>query len=402
MRVLYLHQHYKGLHSAGGTRSYELARRLVDDGHDVTVVAGVSAKTAPNRLIATEDGIRIVRLPIRYSQSFSFGRRLFSFVGYSLASTITSLRDKPDVVVASSTPLTVAIPGIVLKRIRRVPLVFEVRDLWPELPIATGDLRKPWLITLALGLEWLAYRHADAIVALSPGMADGIARKGVDRSRITIVPNGCDNSYFGISGMARERTQDPVALYAGAIGRINDLEWLVDVAVCLRQISSPVKIQVVGSGSEQTRIRGYAKNRQVLGSQFSLMDARPKVEMPSLISSATVGLSVFAPIKEMEANSSNKFFDYLAAGIPVAINYGGWQAQLLENSGSGIVLSRDPSHAAAKLDELCSRPELLTQMGSAARRLALAQFDRDTLAARFISVLESVVAKKGNRPTKPV
>ena len=211
MKVLYYHQHFSTPQGATGNRSYAMARRLVRAGHEVTLVCGSYAGgqtglTGPfrdGRRAGRVDGIQVIELELPYANRDGFLKRALTFVRFAWRSTWIALRRDYDVVFATTTPLTAGIPGICARWLRGKPFVFEVRDLWPELPKAMGVITNP-LVLWALGvLEWLSYRSAQRLVGLSPGIVDGIARRGVARERITLIPNGCDLDIFGASAAPR-------------------------------------------------------------------------------------------------------------------------------------------------------------------------------------------------------
>jgi len=408
MRVLYLHQYFVPPNTPGGTRSYEFARRLVRSGHEVTLVTSSAMmphvpSTGP---IVRErlDGIDLVILPIAYDNTMTYGERIRAFVHFATWASGIAARTRCDVVFATSTPLTIAIPGLVARAFTGAPMVFEVRDLWPELPIAMGALRSPWSRMAARGLEFAAYHGASHVVALSPGMADGIARRGIPRERITVIPNACDLDLFDAdpTDVATFRAEcfpmlapaQPLIVYAGTFGPINDARWLVELAGVMRDIDPSIRFAMVGSGAQTHAIAERARELGVLDHNLWMRSPIAKRRMPLLLRAATVTTSLFAPVPEMENNSANKFFDGLAAGRPIAINYRGWQAALLDRSGAGIVLPHDDlGTAAIRLANFCTDPERLERSGLAAARLAREEFDRDTLATRLERVLIDVVRR---------
>jgi glycosyltransferase involved in cell wall biosynthesis len=399
MKILYLHQYFVPPDAPGGTRSYEFARRLVQRGHQVTMVTSnammKNGLADPDRITRKQlDGIDLVVLPVRYGNEMSYRQRTLAFAKFAARATREAVRHRPDVIFATSTPLTIAIPGLFARVARGVPMVFEVRDLWPELPIAIGALRNPVAQTLARGLEWLAYHGSTEVVALSPGMADGVAATGISRDRITTIPNSCDIDNFDVSGSAvaafrRERLPgiaegQPLVVYGGTYGHINDAGWLVDVAAH----APGVRFAMAGSGVEGAKIEERARERGVLGRNLWMLPPLPKREVPAFLGCASVATSLFMPLPEMWNNSANKFFDGLAAGKPIAINYEGWQADLLRETGAGVCLpQRDPEAAARRLEALVSSPARLAEASEAARRLARERFDRDKLALELEAVL---------------
>jgi glycosyltransferase involved in cell wall biosynthesis len=405
VRLTYLHQYFATPDGSTGTRSYELARRLVSRGHEVTVVtsnAQLPGLAGARGVVRTSvDGIRLVVIPVAYANEMGYRARIGAFVRFAVRASYEAARLPADVVLASSTPLTIALPGIVARVVRRAPMVFEVRDLWPEMPIAVGALRNPALIAVARAVEWIAYHASAHVIALSPGMADGVAARGIDRSRISMIPNGCDRATFDVPAATGDeiraelglRPEAPLIAYAGAFGAVNGVEWLADVAAELRPLRPDARFLVVGRGAGHDALLHRARSRGVLDETLFVRPPMPKREIPALLAAATVATSLFRPIREMESNSANKFFDALAAGRPVAINYGGWHRQLLQERGAGIALPEaDPAAAAAQLATLLADGDALAGCREGARALAAEQFDRDLLAEQFASVLERVAA----------
>jgi glycosyltransferase involved in cell wall biosynthesis len=299
---------------------------------------------------------------------------------------------------ATSTPLTIILPAVVAAR-RRAPIVFEVRDLWPEMPIAIGAIKGRASIRVARRLERFAYHGSAHIIALSPGIRDGILATGVPVERITVIPNAADLDLFAVDAAHARRWRAaqpgldhrPMVLYCGTIGLVNDVTYLVEIAAAARRIAPEIAFVVIGDGAEARKVRDRAEHLGVLGQNLLLLPPIPKDEVPLAFAAATVSTSLFAPIPEMEGNSANKFFDGLASGTPVAINYGGWQQELLEAHGAGIRLPAcDPSQAAHLLAELIADPARRERMGRGARELAEREFDRDALTARLAEVLREV------------
>jgi glycosyltransferase involved in cell wall biosynthesis len=412
VRILYLHQYFVSPEAAGGTRSYELARRLVEAGHEVTLVTSNAMMPARYHGISeplrTEmAGIDLVVLPVRYGNAMGYAERMRAFARFAALASVEALRHRSDVVFATSTPLTIALPGLLASFGRRIPMVFEVRDLWPELPIAMGALPKPWMRAAARTLEWLAYHGSAHVVALSPGIAAGVEKTGIARDRISVIPNACDLEMFAsapvrAAGVRAEhlpwlRSDDRLVLYAGTFGAINDAGWLADVAEAARSIAPQLSFALVGGGAERDAIEARARARGVLGTNLRMLPPVAKRDMPGLLGAATIATSLFKPLPEMEANSANKFFDALAAGRPIAINYGGWHADLLRSTGAGLVLPHaDPRAAAERLAALALDDDAVARAGAAASALARERFDRDRLAVQLEDVLERAAVSKGS------
>jgi glycosyltransferase involved in cell wall biosynthesis len=398
MRVVYIHQYFRTRNMAGGTRSYEQARRLVALGHEVAVVSTTMAPSGSPLSWRTtvEDGIQVHWLCLPYSNRMSFRRRILAFLWFAAGASVKATRLGGDVVFATSTPLTVAIPGMIAARLRRARFVFEVRDLWPEVPVDLGVLRNPILVRLAYALARAAYRNADQVVALSPGMAAGVAVQGCPTARITTVPNAADLDLFASAREdgARFRAGQcwlgdrPLVVYLGTFGRVNGLAYLVRLAAALRPVDPEVRFLLVGDGAEREALRGLADRLGVLDTTLFLRPPVPKATVPAILGAATVATSVVLPVPSLVANSANKFFDALAAGCPVALNYGGWQAELLRETGAGVQLHpTDVRAAAGVLRERLEDRGWLDRAGRAARRLAVERFSRDALFDRLLTAV---------------
>lgn len=402
MRILYLDQYFKTPEMAGGTRSYEMARRLAARGHHVDLVTSWTGSARRRAAFdSVEAGVHVHWIPVPYDNSMSFARRIVSFAEFSLRATVQRLPGPFDVVLATSTPLTIAIPGVAAARRHRTPFVFEVRDLWPELPIAIGALRAPPARAAARWLERWAYRNARAVVALSPGMKAGVVAAGTAPDRVAVISNAADLELFDVAPESgaefRARrpwlAERPLIVYAGTLGRINGVGVLVDLAVQLRTIDPDVRLLIVGKGAERDPIRADAAARGVLDVNLFMEDAVPKAEVPALLSAADMAACLFVDLPEMRANSANKFFDALASSTPVLLNYGGWHDDLVRGQGIGASIWRlEATDAARLVSERVRDRAWLEQAGRSARATAEAWFARESLADRLERVLGAVVA----------
>lgn len=406
MKIIYLHQYFNTPAMSGGTRSYEMARRLVAKGHEVHMITsrrdqdGVSGAWEVTNI----EGIQVHWLPVPYSNSMSYSDRIRAFVRFAVRSAFRAAAVKGDIVFATSTPLTIALPAVYAARRRRVPMVFEVRDLWPELPIAIGALSGRLSIALARMLERFAYRNAKAIVALSPGMRDGIVSTGYPERDVTVIPNSCDLDIFRVSKEAgrefRQRfgwlQERPLVVYCGTLGRINGVAYLAHVAAAARELDPEVRFAVIGEGAELEKVTQTAGELGVLNENFYMLPPLPKRDVPAVLSAADLALSLFVPLPEMWANSANKFFDALASGTPVCINYSGWQEALIMERGAGLVLDpQRPAEAARRIVAAVRDRAWLEAAGSAAGKLAEEEFSRDRLAEALERVLRIAVDGDG-------
>jgi len=401
MKVLYFHQHFSTPQGAAGIRSYEMAKRLVARGHSVTMVCGsyaggntgLTQAFSRGRRRGKVDGIEVLEFDLTYSNAIDFVRRSIVFAKFALHCVGLVFSEPYDLVFATTTPLTAGIPGIIARWLRGKPFVFEVRDLWPELPKAMGVIRNPLVLAAMAGLEWLSYRSADRLIGLAPGIVDGIARRGVPRQRITMIPNGCDIDIFGSTDSRwrpeHVRHTDLLAAYTGTHGLANGLDAVLDAAAELKSRGrDDIKLLLVGQGRTKTALMARAAHENLNNVIFH--DAVDKQRLAGLLQATDIGMQILADVPAFYFGTSpNKFFDYIAAGLPVLNNYPGWVASLIEQNACGFAVTpRDPKAFADVLEVAAADPAMLAAMGTRARTLAAEEFDRVALSERFAEWLE--------------
>jgi glycosyltransferase involved in cell wall biosynthesis len=400
MHIVYIHQHFATLKGSTGTRSYEFARRWVKAGCKVTLITGhydIGGLELGTGLIQkqTMEGIDVVVVGTKYSGKQSYLGRITSFLYFMLFSIYAGLQAKGvDVVYATSTPLTVGIAAIVLKWLKRIPFVFEVRDQWPEIPIEMGIIKDKIMIKLLLWLERTIYEQSATIVALSPGMADGIRSVLQKKKTVAVIPNGCDVEAFrpDIDGSAVRKENGwgdkLVLLHFGAMGRANGLEFVIDVAQRLKA-NDNIHFVLLGDGSEKAAL--VKKVEQIRLTNIEILDSRPKEELANIVAACDVSMVIFANHPILQHNSANKFFDSLSAAKPVLLNYSGWQRKVLEDSRAGFGCDLcNVDEFVEKVVYLNSHRDKLAEMGQKSRIAAEEEFARDKLAAQALRVISSV------------
>jgi glycosyltransferase involved in cell wall biosynthesis len=404
--VLYFHQYFATRRRSTATRSYELARRLVDRGHHVTIVSRDTRMLESGRdgrpegrVVAREqvDGIDVLYINVPYANRYSTPVRLASFAAFTVAASVAgAVQRRPDVVFASSTPLTIGVAGLVTARLKRAPFVFEIRDLWPAVPVALGALKSGPAIGTAEWLERRLYNGAERVVVLSEGSREELHRRGIAEDKLVLIPNAADLDVFRPDvvdeGFRAEHGLEGrfVAVYAGAMGRANGLDQLVDAAEALRRWGDTrVTIVALGDGGERPRLEERA---QALGlDNLLFLPAVPKEQLAGVVGAADVTLTIFAPHPILETNSPNKFFDSLAAGKPVVVNLDGWLRSLVEENEAGVWVPGGNAEAlAGALSAFAANPGRVEQMGRNARTLAEREFGRDEMADRLAHTLEEV------------
>ena len=405
MKVIYLHQYFNTPEMSGGTRSYEMAKRMVAAGHEVHMVTSYREKEKHNSgwFTTDESGIKVHWYPVPYSNHMSYAQRISAFFSFAFAAKKKSASLQGDVVFATSTPLTIALPAVFTARKLKVPMVFEVRDLWPEMPIAMGALKNSKMQFLAKKLESWAYQNSAAVVALSPGMKAGVLKTGYPEKQVAVIPNSSDNLVFvhndeAVKKFRAERVwldDKPLLIYAGTFGKVNGVDYIVKVAKELKKLNSNIRILLVGDGREKSDVITEAKEAGVFEQNVFFEPAMVKKDMPILFSAATMTSNLVADMPEARANSANKFFDSLAASKPILLNHGGWMHEIVKSHDCGLAMWQQPVElVAAKLHEKMNNDEWLKQAAMAAKKLAVKEFDRDLLAEQLISVISNVVEKK--------
>ena len=398
MKVLYYHQHFSTPKGATGTRSYEFSQKLIQMGHKVVMVcgsnwiadSGLKGDFKDGMRIGNVDGIKVIEFELPYSNSDNFKKRSIIFLKYAFNGIKIALKEKYDIIFATSTPLTSGIPGIFAHYLRKKPFIFEVRDLWPELPKKMGVIKNPIILGLMDLLETVSYKSAKACIGLSPGIIKGIEKKTPHKKTI-MIPNGCDFIKYDI-----EQNVDNnmfTAVFTGAHGIANGLDKVLDAAkILIKNNIYNIEIQFIGDGALKHQLIKRSKDENIFNCKF--LDPMPKQKLFSyLTNNCDVGLMILDNIPAFYYGTSpNKFFDYISLGLPVINNYPGWLADIIKKNNCGIVISpNDPEEFAKSLIKLKDKPKMLKQMGMNSATLAKSSFDRNKLSHQFVKFLESCI-----------
>ncbi|MBC1435202.1 glycosyltransferase family 4 protein [Listeria rocourtiae] len=396
MKVLYISQHFES--ENGLTRPYELAKKLTEEGTDVTMLTG------KNMVEKELDGIQIVSTRTSYDHTFAFHKRLFAFFLFVIKSIYFGLKEKNvDLIYASSAPITVGITALIISKIKRVPFLFEVRDVWPDAPIEMGIIRNKVCIKLIRGLEKMLYQYASHVVALSAGIKRNIVLKGIDKNKVSVITNlaHCDKASRYVSECERNHIEmqypeligKTIALYPGTFGAANDLSFLLDVAT--QHPDSNIHYILIGRGKEKAAIAEAIKQRGL--TNIWLLDNMSKVEVFKWMSASDVGIVNLANVPILAAeNSSNKFFDFLSLSKPIILNFKGWQDDLLQeyNAGAGFDYD-DKAGYYTFLKAIHSDKTKALAMGKRARILAETHFDARILKNQFAELIKSYEVNEG-------
>ena len=386
----------------GSHRSLYVAEAIESEGHKVDIVTSdqdSSGWKARKEILSTN--ITIFWLPVKYKNEFGFFRRLLAFLKFCLISSYYSLKLKPDIIYATSTPLTISIPALAAKFLKGTDYVFEVRDLWPQAPIAIGVLKNKFLIKLAKLLEFQAYKHAESVVCLSPDMEKGV-KSLFPLKDTSMIPNFCNLTHNSQTAKVSlpdklqeiiKKEDKKIVLYAGTLGPVNHVSYLVDVA--LKTKTNSIIYIIVGSGSEWDLVKSKAINEGVYDVNFFMLEPIAKNQLEILFKSASISLSLVAQIPELWGNSANKFFDSLAFGCPIFINHEGWLADLIREESLGKVLpGNDPRLASQIIESSIADEVALADMRVNTKNIAKLSFSMEILSVKISKILERAAHRK--------
>tara|TARA_R110002167_G_scaffold129337_15_gene312228 strand:- start:91 stop:1299 length:1209 start_codon:yes stop_codon:yes gene_type:complete len=397
MKILFIHQYFGTPDIPGPTRAYWNCSEIINKGHEVVVIRSSKKNKS---LVEKEhfNGIDMISLKVRYSNQMGVYRRFMAFVQFMLLATWYALREKDiDLVIASSTPLTIGFPALVLKKVKNIPYIFEVRDLWPEVPIQMGAVKNKLVIAIARWFEKSIYDNASSIIALSPGMESGVIATGIIEDKVVMIPNMSNVEIFykrptkGALAIKLGIASDAFkVVYFGALGLANSIDYILEAAKILKDVSD-IEFLFIGEGAMLTKILEEKEahnldNVKYLG--FFTLE-----ETSEVVNECNISLVTFGNLPILGTNSPTKLFDSLSAGKPIIVNSAGWTKKLVEDNKCGVFA--DPESAedlASKILYLKRSPSVMTEMSDNARKLAETDFDKSLLCQKFYGVVENVIS----------
>lgn len=395
MKVLYIHQYFKTPKEPGGTRSYWFSRVLISRGHKVVMITSTN-KYHPNPGKEMVDGIEVIYVKNEYSNYFSSFQRIKSFLRFVFLSIKEAKKVKDvDLVFATSTPLTVGAIALWLKITKGWNYIFEVRDLWPEFPIQIGAIKNKVLIWILRRFEKHIYNKSLHVIALSPGMVEGILKTGVTPEKVSMIPNMSKPDIFyprNPSSSIVEKMGINLKkfniIHFGSMGVANGLDYIIDTAILAKEKQiDDLEFLFLGDGAtlpklQEKTIKYGLNNVKFLGNHG--MDVVSEV-----VNCCDASIICFLDLPILQTNSPNKLFDTLSAGKPVIVNSAGWTKELVEKENCGFYVN--PNNPQDFLDKLMAYKEnkdLLLLWGKNARRLSETIYDKAILSRKFAELIE--------------
>ena len=395
MNILYIHQYFVTPQEPGATRSYWISKELVRRGHHVTVITGNSeSKHEPGRF--DRDGIDVIYINNFYNNSQTKVQKLWSFVKFIFQAIYTGSKEKNvDLVYATSTPLTIGAVALALRLIKGWRYVFEVRDLWPEFPIQVGAVKNPVLIWLLRKFEKRIYKRSEHVVALSPGMQEGVVKAGTPIEKTTMIPNMSKPDIFHpheVNNEVVKRFNLDLSkfnvIHFGMLAVANGLEYIVNAALELKKRGDEsINFVFMGEGAMEPELKKFCKDNGLRNVQF--LGNHPVGVVAEVTNCCGASITSFKNLPILATNSPNKLFDSLSAGKPIIVNSAGWTKDMVEQQNCGFYVNVEkPEELAEKLLEYKDKKQLLEEWGHNARRLSIEVYDKAKLSSQVADVLE--------------
>ncbi|MEM8485753.1 MAG: glycosyltransferase family 4 protein [Bacteroidota bacterium] len=401
MHILLFYQYYHNPDCAASGRHFQFVKALSKN-HRVSIITSDiwQKKRQTNNFAWAPPGVEVHQLAVPYENAMGNAARLKAYAGYMWKAFWQGLKiDRPDVIIGSSTPLTAAWAAAKVARFRRIPWVFEVRDLWPDFPIQMGAIKHGWLRRRLYKIEENLYSGAAHNIALSPDMASHIAEKGVGDDKISVLLNGTDLNFANTTDttagdalrQAHGLAGKKIVLYAGTLGRANAIPQILETSSAL-QHREDIHFVLLGSGFFEAHIRRAVAAQQNL----SLIEAAPRHQVFDWFRAATVSLVSFINLPVLATNSPAKFFDSLAAGTPVIVTNPGWTRAFVAKHNCGWYAPWEEPEALVRcIENVIDDPGLLSTAGKNGSTIAAELFDRSKMALQLETILRQCALPQG-------
>jgi len=408
MHLLFLTHYFPPEVNAPASRTYENARHWVRAGHRVTVLtcvpnhpAGVAYPGYRNRLWSWEemDGIRVLRVWTYLSPNQGFSRRIANYVSYLLAAVLLApLVAGVDLVVSTTPQFFCGLAGYAVSRMKRVPWVLEVRDLWPESIVSVGAMRRGKVVRLLEGVETFMYRRADHVVALTRAFRRHITARGVAPEKVTVIKNGADLERFvpqprDNAFRAAHRLEGKfVASYVGTHGMAHALDVVLRAAGLLKSDPRFVFL-LVGDGAEKQRL--WAEKIRLELDNVVMLPQQPKERMPEILAASDASLVLLRNTELFRTVIPSKMFESMAMSRPIVLGVAGESRDIVEEGQCGICIEPENAEAlVGALRLLAGDADFAGCLGVSGREFVVREYDREKLAHRFLALLCAVAGER--------
>jgi glycosyltransferase involved in cell wall biosynthesis len=390
MKVIYIHQYFRTPEEGGAIRSYHMAKELVLQGYEVEMV---TAHNKRHYKKATVEGFSVHYLPVHYSNHFGFWKRLVAFMRFfHLSFRLIRKLGHADLVYATSTPLTVGWLALKIKKKLGIRYLFEVRDLWPDAPIEMGVIKSGFLKRWLFELEKKIYDNSEGVVVLSPPVKSIVSTR--TNKEVFLVPNFADigffNQNYGTKGLLKSLGAENhfLVAYTGAVGRVNKLENLLEIADCCLKRRLPAKFLVIGDGASLNILKRESERRNLTNMVF--IPHQDKQNVGKYLHLADAAFISFDKPNILETSSPNKLFDAMACGKLIIYNKNGWIRELIETNSCGFYADPDnPDLTCDIIASFINAPEKLKAYQQNALHAAT-YFSKEKLMEEFARIIGSV------------
>jgi glycosyltransferase involved in cell wall biosynthesis len=386
MKVLLLHQHFNIPQKGGAIRSYYLAKALVDKGIETVVITAHNERSYRKENF---EGIEVHYLPVAYDNKFGFAARAISFLRFNWGAVRLARKvDRVDYCYAISAPLTIGLAAIWIKKFYKIPYIFEVGDLWPDAPIQLGFVQNYFFRQFLFLMEKQIYRSAKSIVALSPAIEDAVKKK-ISQSAIThLIPNMADCDFYKpeAKSPALENKFNVkgkfVVSYIGTMGVANGLDYFLECANASRKAQLPIQFLLCGEGALRERLIANVKQMDLQNLTF--IDFQNREGVKEVMNITDAAFICYKNVLILETGSPNKFFDGLATGKLIIVNFGGWIKNEIEEAHCGVFVDpKHPTDFVKKISPFLTDEKQLKNHQAAARQLAEKKYSRKILSDKF-------------------
>jgi glycosyltransferase involved in cell wall biosynthesis len=403
VRILFFSHYFPPEVNAPANRTHEHCREWVKAGHEVHVVTCIPSHPHGTPFpgyrrrwhqLDRVDGIHVHRVWTYLAPNKGVFRRTLNYLSFIPSAAWRAGRlGRFDVAISTSPQFFCAVGAWLYTRIRRVPWVFELRDLWPESIPAVGAMRKSLALRLLERLEMRMYRDATRIVAVTEAFIETLAGRGIARSKMSFIPNGIDPAFWQSTARQTVRAsmsagEDAVlACYVGTIGMAHGLGTVLDAAAILRD--SQVQFLIVGDGAELSRLREAAAARQLANVRF--LGLVPREQVPGILAASDMALVTLKPAAVFKTVLPSKMFEAMAARRSIVLGVDGEARRVLENAGGGVAFPPGDAQALADaIGRLAADPAARTRMGDAGGAFVEREFSRRVWAERYVDVLAAM------------